>query len=623
VTCLHILVFYSAWTLTDAHMKVTSFLRIWQSAEEDEGSEGEDMELSSDQENRLSESDSDVDAHAPVPMNSLRSEEHALDDDRNLCVYICRGCILVEVFGPHLLWFTAVLGGLALRRWEAVFAGLFCALLICCYSAGLISSGFSWAVMPYQSKRLRALQAWGEELSSLGFDDQFRGRIIPAVNLVITANILAFSGSWKGMIGCMLLVVFMVCRQAMFWVERPLGWLFGIIEGVGLHVGVALLAVCTQTAGRMEDFFLILALGLARIFGMRRRIPDGDTVRNFSMIWLCTVQVVVLSICIMNIKKGGSTKNFSVFCNDANPNCTFSEIEYRRPSLGRLAHCSLRFQSGPGESLTLADFGLLSALAYERSESVEQGLDTYFPDWHIEERHFTKSMGKGESESTEHAYDWTTFYQFTNSANTTSIFAVRGTQYLIDVLQDVDLWLPAATIQMFEKVGPSFSEFMIDAIAALTTTGQRDNEKQAFAVLLQKVDSAMRSSPNRSFYITGHSLGGGVAKLVAAKIAQMHQNVSLPAIVFAAPGLEATSYVVYGERVASDLETKAITVRPQSDIVSRVDSQKGGTIPVSCNGTTLGCHSVFNTLCSIYDDCGSMRPNQKLLFYPGCEGAAI
>merc|ERR1712060_264129 len=272
------------------------------------------------------------------------------------------------------------------------------------------------------------------------------------------------------------------------------------------------------------------------------------------------------------------------------------------------------------EYLTLADFGQLSALAYESQKTIDAALHTYFPDWRIEDRHFTASPVAGqEFKRTESgALDWTTFYQFTESSNTTTVFAVRGTQYPIDVLQDVDLWLPAVKIYMFGKVGPSLAEWYVDAVAHLTSTGHRDTEKQAFGLLLDRVRAQMRLHPERQYFITGHSLGGGVAKLVAAQIAHLEPDRSLPAIVFAAPGLSATSYVVYGERRTPSLARGAVTVMPENDIVSRVDTQQDAIVHVACDGSVLACHGIYDTLCSIYDTCGSMRPGQNMSLSSKC-----
>ncbi|CAJ1387546.1 unnamed protein product [Effrenium voratum] len=84
-----------------------------------------------------------------------------------------------------------------------------------------------------------------------------------------------------------------------------------------------------------------------------------------------------------------------------------------------------------------------------------------------------------------------------------------------------------------------------------------------FSHLLDHVQKRKEKFPNRRFYITGHSLGGGLAKLVASKV-------SMQAVTFMAPGLGTTGYVVFREHRNEELRHSALTIMPENDVVSRV-----------------------------------------------------
>jgi len=235
-------------------------------------------------------------------------------------------------------------------------------------------------------------------------------------------------------------------------------------------------------------------------------------------------------------------------------------------------------------------------------------LDVYFPGWYIEKSH--RTIAGTPKNPFSRGLDWTSFYQFTDPNNGTSIFAVRGTQYIIDALQDIHLWFPATVIQIFEKVGPSIAAGWVTAIVRIIrrTSFRSTDELLSFGRLLDKVIAELEKHPERKFYITGHSLGGGVAKLVAAKVESNEStNLELPAVVFAAPGLETTSAVVFGEVLTDFLRTTAVTVQPANDVVSRIDQLGSAVVPVKCQGGPLSCHGIMNTVCSIYETCGSMR----------------
>eukprot|EP00443_Scrippsiella_acuminata_P108896 CAMPEP_0115676804 /NCGR_PEP_ID=MMETSP0272-20121206/54886_1 /TAXON_ID=71861 /ORGANISM="Scrippsiella trochoidea, Strain CCMP3099" /LENGTH=244 /DNA_ID=CAMNT_0003115877 /DNA_START=111 /DNA_END=841 /DNA_ORIENTATION=- len=244
---------------------------------------------------------------------------------------------------------------------------------------------------------------------------------------------------------------------------------------------------------------------------MRHRLQDGEAIKNLTVFWFSVVQFTILAILVMSITTAGSENGYTAFCNETSPDCNWTTFVYRDPALYPFPQCSMRFpKKGNGRPLNLADFGLFSSLAYESLHTIESGLHKYFPTWHIDDRHLTTSA-RGSTNKAGHrgSKDWTTFYQFTEQDNKTSVFAVRGTQYLIDVLQDIDLWLPAATINFFEKVGPNFAEGMVDTIAAFFNIGRRHKDKKAFGELLRLVRLQMQAYPDRQFYITGHSLGGG------------------------------------------------------------------------------------------------------------------
>merc|ERR1712190_584292 len=88
----------------------------------------------------------------------------------------------------------------------------------------------------------------------------------------------------------------------------------------------------------------------------------------------------------------------------------------------------------------------------------------------------------------------------------------------------------------------------------------------------------------------------------------------ISAVAFSGPGLAVTGHLVTGLLLKRKLERSALTVRPANDIVSRIDYQYGGTIPIACDGYPLYCHDLFHSLCSIYATCGSMRPGGNLSF---------
>merc|ERR1719329_786827 len=257
----------------------------------------------------------------------------------------------------------------------------------------------------------------------------------------------------------------------------------------------------------------------------------------------------------------------------------------------------------------------MSALSYEGQANIPRWLDYFFPGWYVKH---TKSGGivttptieKNESDS-----DWTTFYEFSSADNRTSVIAVRGTAEVLDVLNDVNIWMAALLMQGFGLVGPVLTTQVAQAVSKWSSivagSGGQVGPRRYFHTLLTYARERVAKDGNRTtFYITGHSLGGGLAKIIASEV-------DIQAVTWMAPGLAMTSSVVFDnskdqmsqvEDILWNLRDRALTVQPQNDIISRGDHQTGTVIPTHCARDPLFCHSVFTGgICPLWHTCGSMR----------------
>merc|ERR1712159_302560 len=134
-------------------------------------------------------------------------------------------------------------------------------------------------------------------------------------------------------------------------------------------------------------------------------------------------------------------------------------------------------------------------------------------------------------------------------------------------------------------------------------------QKDYFSSLLKTVQDSVQAAPNRRIYITGHSLGGGLAKLVAAKV-------GIQAITFMSPGIATTSFIVFGGKGFESWSVQrhtALTVQPEKDIVSRIDQQIGVVVQTDCAGSPVHCHGIYPLICQIQSVCGSGRRDNTSL----------
>lgn len=100
----------------------------------------------------------------------------------------------------------------------------------------------------------------------------------------------------------------------------------------------------------------------------------------------------------------------------------------------------------------------------------------------------------------------------------------------------------------------------------------------------------------RKVVLTGHSLGGGIGKVVAARLL-------IPIVAVSAPGI-ALSHKIF-DVPRSNVDRFEINLISGEDLVPKVDRQKGMILVMACrNSNPLGCHELSSTLFELHDKCG-------------------
>jgi putative lipase involved disintegration of autophagic bodies len=97
--------------------------------------------------------------------------------------------------------------------------------------------------------------------------------------------------------------------------------------------------------------------------------------------------------------------------------------------------------------------------------------------------------------------------------------------------------------------------------------------------------------------MTGHSLGGGIAKIVAAKL-------GLPILAISAPGVF-ISHRIFG--IPTDtLDSFEVNLYMSDDIVPLFDRLQGTTFQMRCLANNpLLCHDIGTSICELVNRCGN------------------
>ncbi|KAJ4461455.1 putative Transmembrane protein [Paratrimastix pyriformis] len=268
-----------------------------------------------------------------------------------------------------------------------------------------------------------------------------------------------------------------------------------------------------------------------------------------------------------------------------------------------------RTWAGPGEPLTLVDFAAMAALAYVDPSVQDAAMETGFNHSSYEIVHYS---------CPDHRVCFMDLY---SPLDDVSVVSIRGTQELYDWVQDLTVWGEVGLLQAGAWAGgpilgiwPGDLNSRIVNIISLIS--------QWFTVSFQyytDVQEYVKSiMPYRTQVImTGHSLGAGLAKIVAAEE-------DLAAVTFSGPGVIDLEYKLQLNHTR--LQTNMFTVIPEADIVPRVGTSEGNVQNIHCWGEPgpnplwsggwmgavvvagpLTCHAIARTLCELSHACFDKR----------------
>lgn len=361
-----------------------------------------------------------------------------------------------------------------------------------------------------------ALQDWGEKWCRLGYTAQKRQRYSFLIMLAVSGTVFgAFRFAFLSL-ACLFLVLVAFFRLLWMRVEGPAGWLWAFLEAFVEFILLNYVIIATAK-DKFQDAAVIFLLSLMRQFGFQREVVGGERVRIAAMNVLGIIHFLLVILVCFALESFWEDYDWSAFAPVMSETKYYPISRYPLESKTPLPLCLLRFPMGTSKlgapestPLSLGDFGLMASLTYETSSRAQQALEHYFAvsEWRIERRPETDM-------------DWVRFLMFTSSDNSTTVITVRGTMDFLDVLQDVALWLVPALMQAMNFVGPDVSSgawgqaiSSLSRLIPLSTV----NTERSFSSVLAATEFMIKSHPERLFYLAGHSLGGGVAKLVALKL---------------------------------------------------------------------------------------------------------
>ena len=200
-------------------------------------------------------------------------------------------------------------------------------------------------------------------------------------------------------------------------------------------------------------------------------------------------------------------------------------------------------------------------------------------------------------------------YNVKNSKNEITILSIKGTSYNRDIYLDAQLYFSSILLNLlttFSILTPKeaiafkmieyslsipyrifFRYLMIDDYLKLLQDAYIENEYSFY----------------KNVVIVGHSLGGGLAKLLG-------RLVKKEAISLSGPGVNAFHSLWKYEGKSENFEISVIDLVPDMDLVPRVETSGGTVYRIICKAGVFKCHKKIISLCEVLIMC--RNPNYKI-----------
>lgn len=410
------------------------------------------------------------------------------------------------------------------------------------------------------------------------------------IGLSTTDKLTVVVGTFGICLSCVI-ICFSVCYPNELWKVM----IFLVTSFSVFTLGCALLT-CPRNFLQMFGLILVTQVGLSL---RRSHRQPGILIAAFFLVLVVIIAVVTLLAATSENGHYFAKRPYD-WCSDGADNC----VDFQFPTFGDPTRsynfCGISWPTGGTTGsydtvsdrcndtrLTVVDFAHMSQVPYylPNEQEASDVLQHHFPGWTV------KSFQNLNSESE----DYLTFAHIVRGS--THVLALRGTASAMDTLQDLTFWMPAVLTDLAFKLGPHFVGTRRIAKVLKGIVG--DTFKHSYEPLLNYAQEVMGDHPGEKIYVTGHSLGGGIATIVAAFL-------HVPAITFSAPGLYATSMMLDPPPKLEEVRTYTVNIVPMFDLVPQADVQAGTQLAIYCETPEdpVSCHGLANTMCNLMSSCG-------------------
>lgn len=270
--------------------------------------------------------------------------------------------------------------------------------------------------------------------------------------------------------------------------------------------------------------------------------------------------------------------------------------------------------------MDMVDVTFLGAIVYQNESNIRKGLKLYFKNSTI---NATLHRYKNDPPTIAHI----SIQDTQHNDSIQDIIMIRGTNHGQDWLQDFRMYSETLAISAFSGVFPInnvWPEDMLQSFIKVSNSiknkvlwKQSKNYHEEVSDFINKTAHELkrykaRSGNKEHLVVIGHSLGGVLSHVAAARLKDRH-GINVKSYGISSPGLvwNAKKFNVD----TSVLNQITTTIVPGLDPVPRVDVQLGNIQSIDCfSRTSESCHSIITTFCEVESTCsnhGMIRNNEN------------
>lgn len=191
------------------------------------------------------------------------------------------------------------------------------------------------------------------------------------------------------------------------------------------------------------------------------------------------------------------------------------------------------------------------------------------------------------------------FFHIRNPSKQVNVIGIRGTADARDWFENVKVYNEIAVLQLISVALPiqnlpfEFIAFFIAQSSSVSYLLQRSTYSQYFKPLEDYLQAERNST--EEYHLVGHSLGGGLAKIIGSRN-------KIPAVAISSPG-DIYNHIKFDYSV-ENVQKYTTTISAQNDPTAWIDKCGGLEQNIQCdNSNFIKCHSIRNTYCELKKKC--------------------